>query len=46
MNSYQELNNIITAWIQYCNTKRIEKQLNWLAPAQFRFAYKKTKYKK
>lgn len=39
--SYQELNTAITKWIQYYNTKRIKKKLNWLAPAQFRLAYQK-----
>ncbi|MGL4333604.1 MAG: IS3 family transposase, partial [Lactococcus garvieae] len=34
-NSYQELSQTITDWIDYYNTKRIKKKLNWLSPTQF-----------
>lgn len=37
--SYQELNQSIIDWINYYNTKRIKKKLNWLSPVQFRIAY-------
>lgn len=40
-NSYHELSQAITDWIDYYNTKRIKKKLNWMSPAQFRISYQR-----
>ncbi|GAA3263656.1 hypothetical protein GCM10017706_28400 [Lactococcus lactis subsp. hordniae] len=38
-NSYEELEQAIFIWIEYYNTKRIKKKLNWMSPIQYRLAY-------
>ncbi|MFC6808371.1 IS3 family transposase [Lactococcus lactis subsp. hordniae] len=38
-NSYEGLEQAIFIWIEYYNTKRIKKKLNWMSPIQYRLAY-------
>ncbi len=40
-NSFEELEQAITKWIHYYNTKRIKKKLNWMSPIQYRLTYSK-----
>ena len=40
-NSFEELSQEITIWIEYYNTKRIKKKLNWMSPIQYRLTYSK-----
>jgi len=36
--SFEALKAAIVKWIEYYNTKRIKKKLNWMSPVQFRLA--------
>lgn len=38
-NSFNELKNEIIEWIEYYNTYRIKKKLNWMSPIQYRLLY-------
>lgn len=40
-NSFEELSQAITIWIEHYNTKRIKKKLNWMSPIQYRLTYSK-----
>lgn len=40
-NSFEELEQAITKWIHYYNTKRIKKKFNWMSPIQYRLTYSK-----
>ncbi len=38
-NSFDELKNEIIEWIEYYNTYRIKKKLNWMSPIQYRLLH-------
>lgn len=40
-NSFEELSHTIIHWIDYYNTRRIKKKLNWMSPIQYRLAHSK-----
>jgi transposase InsO family protein len=40
-NSFDELKNEIIEWVEYYNTYRIKKKLNWMSPIQYRFLHSK-----
>ena len=40
-NSFEELKKTIIIWIDYYNTRRIKKKLNWMSPIQYRLNYSK-----
>ncbi|MQW24033.1 IS3 family transposase [Lactococcus sp. dk322] len=40
-NSFEDLSQATTIWIEYYNTKRIKKKLNWMRPIQHRLTYSK-----
>jgi putative transposase len=40
-NSFDELKNEIIEWIEYYNTYRIKKKLNWMSPIQYRLLHSK-----
>lgn len=37
--SFEELKSTIIIWIDYYNTRRIKKKLNWMSPIQYRLSY-------
>ena len=40
-NSFDELKNEIIEWIEYYNTYRVKKKLNWMSPIQYRLLHSK-----